>query len=115
MRTKWSYDLLTDSENYVAHLERYTASIVSIIRFGRRIRTVTDLIITEVLLLMQRAAEHNVPGNSFPMIIESFLSQHFLISCNPCLRKISSGKIPKVDGTIDEEHGKAAGKELIAY
>ncbi|PMD58045.1 cytochrome P450 monooxygenase [Hyaloscypha bicolor E] len=66
------YDLLNDSENYVAHLERYAASVVSIIGFGRRISTVTDPIITEVIFLMQRAAEHNVPGNSFPMIMESF-------------------------------------------
>jgi len=69
------YDLLTDSENYVAHLERYAASVVSIIGFGRRISTVTDPIITEVIFLMQRAAEHNVPGNSFPMIMESFPSK----------------------------------------
>jgi cytochrome P450 len=69
------YDLLNDSENYVAHLERYAASVVSIIGFGRRISTVTDPIITEVIFLMQRAAEHNVPGNSFPMIMESFPSQ----------------------------------------
>jgi hypothetical protein len=68
------YDLLTDSENYVAHLERYAASVVSIIGFGRRISNVTDPIITEVIYLMQRAAEHNVPGNSFPMIMESFPS-----------------------------------------
>jgi hypothetical protein len=26
---------------------------------------------------MQRAAEHNVPGKSFPMIMESFPSQSF--------------------------------------
>jgi len=71
------YDLLTDSDNYVAHLERYAASVVSIIGFGRRIPTVTDPIITEVIFLMQRAAEHNVPGNSFPMIMESFPSQCF--------------------------------------
>jgi hypothetical protein len=71
------YDLLTDSENYVAHLERYAASVVSIIGFGRRIASVEDPVITEVIFLMQRAAEHNVPGKSFPMIMESFPSQSF--------------------------------------
>lgn len=42
-------DLLTDSENYVAHFERYAASVVSIIGFGRRISKITDPIITEVI------------------------------------------------------------------
>ncbi|KAH9216523.1 putative cytochrome P450 [Leptodontidium sp. 2 PMI_412] len=65
-------DLLTDSENYVAHFERYAASVVSIIGFGRRISKITDPIITEVIWLMQRAAEHNVPGKTFPMLMETF-------------------------------------------
>ncbi|CZR68062.1 probable cytochrome P450 CYP2 subfamily [Phialocephala subalpina] len=65
-------DLLTDGENYVSHFERYAASVVSIIGYGRRIRNTTDPIITEVIALMQRAAEHNVPGKSFPMLLETF-------------------------------------------
>jgi cytochrome P450 len=68
------YDLLTDSENYVTHFERYAASVVSIIGYGRRISKVTDPIITEVIYLMQRAAEHNVPGKTFPMLLETFPS-----------------------------------------
>jgi hypothetical protein len=66
------YDLLSDPESYVGHLERYAASVVSIIGFGRRIQTVTDPIITEVIALMQHAAELNVPGKSFPMLMETF-------------------------------------------
>ncbi|MCJ1394677.1 hypothetical protein MMC18_007557 [Xylographa bjoerkii] len=66
------HDLLSDPENYVLHLERYAASVVSIIGFGRRIRTYTDPIITEVIAIMQRAAELNVPGKSFPMLMETF-------------------------------------------
>ncbi|KAK0126722.1 hypothetical protein ONS95_008303 [Cadophora gregata] len=65
-------NLLTDSENYVAHFERYAASVVSIIGFGRRISQITDPIITEVIFLMQRAAERNVPGKTFPMLMETF-------------------------------------------
>lgn len=42
-------DLLSDSVNYVAHFERYAASVVSIIGFGRRISKITDPIITEVI------------------------------------------------------------------
>ncbi|MCJ1318521.1 hypothetical protein MMC15_003851 [Xylographa vitiligo] len=66
------FDLLSDPENYVLHLERYAASVVSIIGFGRRIRTYTDPIITEVIAIMQKAAELNVPGKSFPMLMETF-------------------------------------------
>ncbi|RFU30710.1 hypothetical protein B7463_g5630, partial [Scytalidium lignicola] len=66
------YDLLGDSENYVGHLERYAASVVSIIGFGRRIQQIDDPIITEVIALMQHAAELNVPGKSFPMLMETF-------------------------------------------
>ncbi|MCJ1396871.1 hypothetical protein MMC11_000061 [Xylographa trunciseda] len=66
------FDLLSDPENYVLHLERYAASVVSIIGFGRRIRTITDPIITEVIAIMQKAAELNVPGKSFPMLMETF-------------------------------------------
>jgi hypothetical protein len=66
------YDLLSDPENFVGYLERYAASVVSIIRFGRRIQTVTDPIITEVIALMQHAAELNVRGKTFPMLMETF-------------------------------------------
>lgn len=68
------YDLLSDSENYVAHLERYAASVVSVIGFGRRLQNISDPIITEVIALMQHAAELNVPGKTFPMLMETFPS-----------------------------------------
>lgn len=70
------YDLLADSEHYVTHFERYAASVVSIIGYGRRIAKVTDPIITEVIYLMQRAAELNVPGKTFPMLLETFPSRY---------------------------------------
>ncbi|KAJ5302937.1 hypothetical protein N7476_009736 [Penicillium atrosanguineum] len=54
------------------HFERYATSVVSIIGFGRRVATFTDPIITEVIAVMQRAAELNVPGKTFPMLMESF-------------------------------------------
>ena len=69
------FDLLSDPENYVLHLERYAASVVSIIGFGRRIPAYTDPIITEVIALMQHAAELNVPAKSFPMLLETFPSK----------------------------------------
>lgn len=43
-----AYDLLRAPEDYVAHFERYAASVVSIIGFGRRISSTEDPIITEV-------------------------------------------------------------------
>ena len=65
-------DLLTTPDDYVMHFERYAASVVSIIGFGRRIASSSDPIITEVIAVMQRAAELNVPGTSFPMLLETF-------------------------------------------
>ncbi|KAL3456641.1 cytochrome P450 [Aspergillus heterothallicus] len=65
-------DMLREPEAYVQHYERYATSVVSIIGFGRRVASYTDPIITEVIAVMQRAAELNVPGKSFPMLIESF-------------------------------------------
>ena len=65
-------DLLTTPDDYVMHFERYAASVVSIIGFGRRIASASDPIITEVIAVMQRAAELNVPGTSFPMLLETF-------------------------------------------
>ncbi|KAE8358143.1 cytochrome P450 [Aspergillus caelatus] len=65
-------DLLREPKEYVSHFERYATSVVSIIGFGRRVSAYTDPIITEVIAVMQRAAELNVPGKSFPMLMESF-------------------------------------------
>jgi hypothetical protein len=67
-----AFDLLHEPKEYVKHFERYATSVVSIIGFGRRVATFTDPIITEVISVMQRAAELNVPGKTFPMLMESF-------------------------------------------
>lgn len=67
-----AYDLLTTPDDYVAHFERYATSVVSIIGFGRRVASPTDPIITEVIAVMHRAASLNVPGKSFPMLMETF-------------------------------------------
>ncbi|KAJ2894787.1 uncharacterized protein MKZ38_007216 [Zalerion maritima] len=65
-------DYLRDPANYVKHLERYATSVVSVIAFGRRVASHDDPIITEVIALMQLAADLNVPGKSFPMLMETF-------------------------------------------
>jgi hypothetical protein len=65
-------DLLASPERYVSHFERYAASVVSIIGFGRRIASFLDPIVTEVIFVMQRAADLNVPGKKFPMLMETF-------------------------------------------
>lgn len=70
-----AYNLLKTPEDYVVHLERYAASVVSIIGFGRRISSTKDPVISEVLFLMQKAAELNVPGKTFPMLMETFPSR----------------------------------------
>lgn len=65
-------NFLSTPTEYVKHLERYATSVVSIIAFGRRVASYNDPIITEVISLMQLAADLNVPGTSFPMLIETF-------------------------------------------
>ncbi|KAK4541799.1 hypothetical protein LTR36_007331 [Oleoguttula mirabilis] len=67
-----AYDLLHTPEKYVAHFERYATSVVSIIGFHRRVSSTEDPIITEVIAVMQKAAELNVPGKTFPMLFETF-------------------------------------------
>ncbi|TVY82967.1 Cytochrome P450 monooxygenase yanC [Lachnellula suecica] len=67
-----AYNLLRTPEKYEVHFERYAASVVSIIGFGRRIASTDNPIISEVLAIMQRAAELNVPGKTFPMLMETF-------------------------------------------
>lgn len=67
-----AYELLRTPHEYVAHFERYAASVVSIIGFGRRVSSIDDPIITEVIAVMQKAADLNVPGRSFPMLFETF-------------------------------------------
>jgi cytochrome P450 len=67
-----AYDLLSTPEDYVEHFERYATSVVSIIGFGRRVADPKDPIITEVIAVMHRAADLNVPGKTFPMLLETF-------------------------------------------
>ncbi|KAK3620601.1 hypothetical protein LTR56_023314 [Elasticomyces elasticus] len=67
-----AYDILRSPDQYVAHYERYAASVVSIIGFNRRVSSIEDPIITEVIAVMQKAAELNVPGKEFPMLFETF-------------------------------------------
>ncbi|TFK51547.1 putative cytochrome P450 [Heliocybe sulcata] len=67
-----AYDLLHNADDYVLHFERYAASVVSIIGYGRRISTFKDPIIPEVIAVMHRAADLNVPGKKFPMLMETF-------------------------------------------
>ncbi|KAJ4305914.1 hypothetical protein N0V90_001447 [Kalmusia sp. IMI 367209] len=67
-----AYDMLKTPEEYVAHFERYATSVVSIIGFGRRVSNHTDPIISEVIAVMHRAADLNVPGKTFPMLLETF-------------------------------------------
>ncbi|KAK1835637.1 putative cytochrome P450 E-class, group I [Podospora conica] len=65
-------DLMRDPAGFVKHLERYATSVVSVIAFGRRVARADDPIITEVIALMQLAADLNVPGKTFPMLLETF-------------------------------------------
>ncbi|OJJ55206.1 hypothetical protein ASPSYDRAFT_1160562 [Aspergillus sydowii CBS 593.65] len=67
-----AFDLLREPREYVRHFERYATSVVSIIGFGRRVKSYLDPIVTEVIAVMQRAAELNVPGKGAPMVMESF-------------------------------------------
>lgn len=82
-----AYNVLQTPEDYEKHFERYAASVVSIIGFGRRIESTQDPIISEVLAVMQRAAELNVPGKTFPMLMETFPCKHI---CKRYLSKESS-------------------------
>ncbi|CAK7229092.1 hypothetical protein SCUCBS95973_007102 [Sporothrix curviconia] len=65
-------DFLRTPAEYVKHLERYATSVVSVLAFGRRVASFHDPIITEVIALMHLAADLNVPGKSFPMLLETF-------------------------------------------
>ncbi|KAK3671578.1 hypothetical protein LTR78_008500 [Recurvomyces mirabilis] len=67
-----AYDILHDPANFVAYYERYATSVVSIIGFNRRVSSIDNPIITEVIAVMQKAAELNVPGKEFPMLFETF-------------------------------------------
>ncbi|KAF2750942.1 cytochrome P450 [Sporormia fimetaria CBS 119925] len=65
-------DLLVSPDDFVSHFERYATSVVSIIGYGRRTKNKNDPILTEVMNFMKSAAALNVPGKSFPMLMETF-------------------------------------------
>lgn len=71
-------DLLREPEEFVGHLERWAASVASILGFGRRIESAKDPIVSEVLRVMQHSAELNVPGTSFPMLMETFPCEYLI-------------------------------------
>lgn len=66
------YDLLSTPDQFVAHFERYAASVVSIVGFARRISDSHDPLITEVIAHMQTAAHYAVVAKDFPRIMETF-------------------------------------------
>jgi hypothetical protein len=61
--------LLEEPTRFEKHFERYADSVVSIIAYGRRIPSYLDPII---IAIMQFAVELNVPGKTFPMLMETF-------------------------------------------
>ncbi|KAK7517207.1 cytochrome P450 [Phyllosticta citriasiana] len=65
-------DLLARPHAFAELFERYATSVVSIVAFGRRVAREDDPIITEVIAAMQLAAILNVPGKTFPMLMETF-------------------------------------------
>jgi hypothetical protein len=67
-----AHDILRDPEQYVAHFERYATSVVSIIGYGRRVSSIKDPMITEVIAIMHHAAELVPVGKHFPNLLESF-------------------------------------------
>lgn len=85
-------DFLHDPKQYVKHLERYATSVVSILAFGRRVASYNDPIITEVIALMQLAADLNVPGKTFPMLMETFPSKTSIMLL-ACKRTVSLHKV----------------------
>ena len=70
--------------------ERYAASVVSIIGFGRRIASTEDPIISEVIAVMHLAADLNIPGKKFPMLMETFPSEFIKSTLGTCLTSLSS-------------------------
>lgn len=98
-----AYNILRTPELYEKHLERYAASVVSIIGFGRRISDIHDPIISEVLAVMQKAAELNVPGKTFPMLMETFPcgSLQTRMTKRRLIPIRSSGKISHFDCSVE--------------
>ncbi|KAF5849530.1 hypothetical protein GGP41_004971 [Bipolaris sorokiniana] len=90
------YDLLKTPELFASHFERYAASVVSIVGFGRRISNSQDTLITEVIAQMQHAAHLAVVARDWPRIIETF---PWLVklprSIAPWLRKVKQSSKTK--------------------
>ncbi|KAL4805906.1 cytochrome P450 [Aspergillus unguis] len=96
-------NLLQEPDEYVAHFERYATSVVSIIGFGRRVASYSDSIVQEVISVMHKAAELNVPGKRFPMLMESF----------PFLAKFPNCIAPWKHGLGGSSGGKGRGRPFF--
>jgi len=55
-------DLVRDPNNFDRHLERYAASVVMTVAYGRRVDDMNDPAVQMVLEMMQYMASLNVPG-----------------------------------------------------
>lgn len=108
-------EILKDPKDYVMAYERYAASVVSIIGFNRRISSKEDPIITEVIAVMQKAAELNVPGKTFPMLLETFPCK-FVVSvllCAILTNENSPCEISHMDGPVEAWLGWWKGPRTI--
>ncbi|KAL0932101.1 cytochrome P450 [Colletotrichum truncatum] len=57
------HELLTDPENYRRHLERYAASVIITVTYGRRVEDVTtDIVVQRNAESMGRLTSVNIPG-----------------------------------------------------
>jgi len=90
------WEIMNDPAEYVNHFERYAASVVSVIGFGRRLQTFKDPLIPEVIYMMHLAAALNVPGKSFPMILETF----------PILARLPEFMAPWLRGSKGRQQGQ---------
>jgi hypothetical protein len=65
-------DLVRSPENFERHLERYAASVVMTVAYGKRVDDMNDPAVQMVLEMMQYMASLNVPGRylaeSFPVL-----------------------------------------------
>jgi len=65
-------DLVRSPQNFERHLERYAASVVMTVAYGKRVDDMNDPAVQMVLEMMQYMASLNVPGRflaeSFPVL-----------------------------------------------
>lgn len=64
--------LLTAPHDHDRHFQRFAASVVAIVATGRRIESIDDPLVTDVLATATEAGEAIVPGKGFPIIMETF-------------------------------------------